>query len=115
MFTFHRTPTAARPRMPRFVYTLALAARTSLHETRRNADLAQRIAAAMGWQFGGPHDNKPRAQAPSYVVPDSTITDAALARQLRIHSPDDLFGGVVPDPLLASKLFLHGAFDGAAD
>ena len=49
-----------------------------------------------------------------YVVPDVTIDSLDAARALGIRGEDDLFGGVVPFPFVATKTITHPLIDPAA-
>ena len=49
-----------------------------------------------------------------YVVPDATIASLDAARALGIRGEDDLFGGVVPFPFVATKTITHPLIDPAA-
>ena len=71
------------------------------------ADKIMRLAEALGWRYGGAFD--PQRRPPPggcYLVPDETLT-CAQARHLGIRDEDDLFGGVVPHPFVASKVITH--------
>ncbi len=41
------------------------------------------------------------------MVPNDTITSLAAAARWGVHDPDDLFGGVVPHPFVATKTITH--------
>jgi len=49
-----------------------------------------------------------------YVVPDVTITSLETARALGIRGEEDLFGGVVPFPFVATKTISHPLIGAAA-
>jgi len=49
-----------------------------------------------------------------YVVPDVTITSLETARALGIRGEEDLFGGVVPFPFVATKTISHPLIGPAA-
>lgn len=79
------------------------------HERATHIAIAQRLAAVLDVEFnnkGGPGGDE-GARPLGYVVPDTTITSLTLARRLGIEGEDDLFGGVVPEPYMASKTITH--------
>lgn len=79
---------------------------TKLHDREARRAVAARLAALKGLAFGG--DLTPGEEASSaYLVPAETLTSEAAAR-LGITCEDDLFGGVVPTPFVASKAITHG-------
>lgn len=64
------------------------------------------LAALKGFQFGGEYNASTRYGSPLYFVPsDTLLADAAHA--LGIRTRDDLFGGVVPFPFVATKAIVH--------
>ena len=94
-----------------------LACRTDAreHERATQRGVAARLAAMMGCRFdevrhvatSGPVDL-------GYVVPDMTIASLDTARALGIRGEEDLFGGVVPFPFVATKTITHPLIDPAA-
>lgn len=95
----------------RTVHLLCSAARKRCaHERASHAWLARRLAAVLGWEFGGEYAPG-RATGPRpYFVPDETL-DRAQAAALGIEGEDDLFGGVVPHAFVASKVITHPLSD----
>jgi len=85
------------------------------HERATQRGVAARLAAMMGCGF-----SEIRYVAPpcpidlGYVVPDVTIASLEAACALSILSEEDLFGGVVPFPFVASKTITHPLIDPAA-
>ncbi|RZI88412.1 MAG: DUF3182 family protein, partial [Variovorax sp.] len=77
------------------------------HEVAAGRVLAERIAALKGYTYAGEVGSAPPPAGPVYFVPSDTITDCALARSAGIHGVDDLFGGVVPHPFVATKAITH--------
>ena len=69
------------------------------YERAARADMGRQLARLLGRPFGG--DWQP-GQAGGYFVPDETLS-AQAALELGIRSEQDLFGGVVPYPFLATK------------
>ena len=94
-----------------------LACRTDAREHDRATQrrLAARLAALMGCEFD---ELKGTAMGSTvdlgYVVPDVTITSLETARALGIRGEEDLFGGVVPFPFVATKTISHPLIDPAA-
>jgi hypothetical protein len=79
------------------------------HERATHIAIAQQLATLLDVDFvchseAAGHEE---SQTLGYVVPDTTITSLALARRLGIQGEDDLFGGVVPEPYMASKTITH--------
>ncbi|WP_132029957.1 DUF3182 family protein [Aquabacter spiritensis] len=89
------------------------------HRAMSVVALAGRLAALLGYDHRGdaappnaapPNAAPPNAATPetsAYVVPDTTLT-CAEAAQLGIRGEGDLFGGVVPAPVVAGKAITHG-------
>jgi len=78
------------------------------HDRATQRGLAARLAAMMGCDF----DEVSGIATGSivdlgYVVPDVTITSLETARALGIRGEEDLFGGVVPFPFVATKTISH--------
>ena len=80
------------------------------HESISRAHMARRIAALKDYEFSEAYQPERYGGAHVYYVPDDTLT-AGEARELDIHSEQDLFGGVVPHPFVASKTVTHGLVD----
>ena len=76
------------------------------HEAATRAEIARRLAALMGFDFAGEHDPSARWAGQPYFVPGDTLTSDAAAR-LGIRGADDLFGGVVPAAVIATKAITH--------
>ena len=94
-----------------------LASRTDAreHERATQRGVAARLAALLGCRL-----DEVRGLATSrpvdlgYVVPDATIASLDSARALGIRGEEDLFGGVVPFPFVATKTITHPLIDPAA-
>lgn len=68
--------------------------------------IARTLAALKGFDFGGEYDAAARYGSRLYFVPsDTLLCDAAHAFGIRTR--DDLFGGVVPFPFVATKAIVH--------
>lgn len=77
------------------------------HECITHAAVAQRAAAILGYQFAGAFDPSNRHDSHLYFVPSDTLIVAEAAQRLGIHGEQDLFGGVVPFPFVATKTITH--------
>lgn len=77
----------------------------------RNEKFAERLAKIRKQPFAGEYDG--RRESGSYFVPHKTLVGIEVADQLGIHSPDDLFGGIVPYPYQAAKALTHQLVPGA--
>ncbi|MBW7924415.1 MAG: DUF3182 family protein [Burkholderiaceae bacterium] len=79
------------------------------HELVSQIGIARELARLIGGRFDRYVDaGQPDAQtALGYVVPNDTIVGAGAALRWGIESEDDLFGGVVPFPFVATKVISH--------
>ncbi len=76
------------------------------HDAASRRALAQRLAALLGWSFGGTFDAAGRYAQPLYFVPDDALVRSDADR-LGIVAPDQLYGGVVPFDFVATKVITH--------
>jgi len=76
------------------------------HDSCTKARVAEGLAGLLGGEFGGEFDEKCLPRGRLYLVPSETLT-LAHAHRLGLRSVDDLFGGVVPFPFVASKVISH--------
>ena len=85
------------------------------HDRATQRGLAARLAALMRCDFDEVDAVAavPRCDL-GYVVPDVTITSLETARALGIRGEEDLFGGVVPFPFVATKTISHPLIGPAA-
>ncbi|TRX73775.1 DUF3182 family protein [Pseudomonas mangiferae] len=77
------------------------------HEVAVHHELGRRLAALLGYGFGGvyrPEDDYP---GPLYFLPSDSLIGTDQARHLGIRSEADLFGGVVPQAFVATKAITH--------
>src|SRR5215475_9457607 len=75
---------------------------------------AKAIAKLKGYEFGGHYDTACDYSGPLFFVPDDTLLlDEAAC--LGIHSPNDLYGGVVPHLFVKTKAITHGLVDRHAE
>jgi hypothetical protein len=77
----------------------------SEHERCTLRLFVRHLAALKGWDDGGSFDPA-RAEGPLYFVPSCTL-NREQADALGIRGPDGLFGGVVPEPFVATKAISH--------
>lgn len=69
--------------------------------------MAEKLEVLLGFEFDGLFDSPRGNPGSRYFVPCDTLCDLGQARRLGIHGADDLFGGVVPRPFVATKLISH--------
>lgn len=77
------------------------------HDASSKSRVAESLANLLGHDFVCEPDLAASSSAPRYLVPTDTITTLEQARRLGIRSAQDLFGGVVPHPFVASKVISH--------
>jgi hypothetical protein len=82
------------------------------HEIDTLRELARQIAALKGVPFAGEFDEAQVYPPHRYWIPGDTLTRSE-ARKLGVGSMRDLYGGVVPYPVVATKLIAHGLLEGA--
>jgi hypothetical protein len=78
----------------------------SEHERISVLEFARRLAALRAWDFCGMYEPTKRYPGNVYFVPSCTLVGHEAAA-LGIHGPGDLFGGVVPQPFVATKAISH--------
>lgn len=114
--TVHKTPSGAiprpleRPGNPRvqvFFHPVESGTALSSHELASKLQVTQALADLLGGDYAGELDAQRAPQGRIYLVPSDTLPDLASARRLGVHAPEDLFGGVVPFPFVASKVISH--------
>jgi hypothetical protein len=88
------------------VVTYAAGESRTEHEIAARVAVAKRLASLKGYDFGGGYDPALQRGAPLYFVPSDTLSGKE-AQALGIRGADDLFGGVVPHPFVASKTIVH--------
>lgn len=76
------------------------------HDVASRLALAQRLAALLGWSFGGTFDTAGRYAQPLYFVPEDALVRSE-ADLFGIVGPDQLYGGVVPFAFVATKVITH--------
>jgi hypothetical protein len=89
------------------VVTYAAADRAHRHDGVTQAAIAARLAALKGYRFAGAYNPGDRPFGRVYFVPGATIVGVAAANALGVRTEDELFGGVVPHPFVATKAITH--------
>jgi hypothetical protein len=79
----------------------------STHEAATHAVIAEQLASLLGYDFAGAFVPGRPYPGPLYFVPGDVLTSLDAAAACGIHGADDLFGGVVPDRVVASKAITH--------
>jgi hypothetical protein len=77
------------------------------HDHATCSAIARRLATLKGYTFAGEHEACSSPALRRYVVPTSTVVGIDHARALGIRTENDLFGGVVPHPFVATKSITH--------
>jgi hypothetical protein len=77
------------------------------HEMVTQHALGKRLAALKGHEFGGEFDHAARYPASLYLVPGDTLLADQLPPGAPVRDAHALFGGVVPQPFVATKLITH--------
>ena len=93
------------------VLGVGAAAARSTHEAATHGAVAQQLARLLEYDFAGAYVPGQRYPGRLYFVPGDVLIGTQAASEYGIHSPGDLFGGVVPDRLLASKAITHPLID----
>ena len=83
------------------------------HLRAARQELGRRLAEFLGCPFEGEFSPDRRYGGRTYFIPGDTL-DAATASALNIKGEDDLFGGVVPAPFIATKSITHSLIDPCA-
>lgn len=89
------------------VMTYAARPHEPSHERVVHAELARRLAVILGMGFGGHYDASANFGRRVYLVPSATLVGTGMAHMLGISDQNDLFGGVVPMPYVATKVITH--------
>lgn len=76
------------------------------HEIAARVNVAKALAGLKGYRFGGGYQPTLRRNGALYFVPSQTVSGEE-ARALGIRGEEDLFGGVVPFPFVATKAIAH--------
>jgi hypothetical protein len=89
------------------VMTYAARLHEPSHERVVHAELARRLAVLLGMGFAGQYDASANFGRRIYLVPSATLVGTGMAHMLGISDQNDLFGGVVPMPYVATKAITH--------
>ena len=100
----HPQPDAARGSV---VLGVGSDAAHSAHEAAAHAAIAQQLADLLGYDFAGAYVPGRRYPGPVYFVPGDVLVGLEAATACGIGGAQDLFGGVVPARVLASKAITH--------
>jgi hypothetical protein len=79
------------------------------HELAVHKVLGEKIAGMLGCTFFGRFDPASHQAEHCYFLPDETLIGSANG--LGIHGPEDFFGGLVPQPFMATKAITHPLFE----
>lgn len=104
----HRPPVAPRPAtLPAVAFYRHGGTCLNDHDAASKARVAESLAALLGLDFVGELDPARPAGRPIYLVPSDTLPTLAEARRLGVRGAGDLFGGVVPQAFVGTKLIAH--------
>lgn len=101
----------AQPARGSVVLGVGREAARSTHEAATHAAIAGQLAELLGYDFAGAWVPGQPYPGPVYFVPGDVLVGLEAAAQRGIHSAGDLFGGVVPDRVVASKAITHPLVD----
>jgi uncharacterized protein DUF3182 len=79
----------------------------STHERKVYEEIARKLAALKNYRFAGVHAPATQYRGSVYFVPLRTLTNSQAMGHLGIRGEEDLFGGIVPFPLVATKAITH--------
>ncbi|HEX5686431.1 MAG TPA: DUF3182 family protein [Ideonella sp.] len=77
------------------------------HDASSKCRVAESLALLLGHEFVGELDLAHPPTGSLYLVPTDTLPSLVEAQRLGISRPDQLFGGVVPQPFVATKVISH--------
>lgn len=83
------------------------------HEVVVHQKLAEKIAGLLGTEFVGLYDSAIHTSPNLYYVPSDTLIGKQANSSLNIHTTDDLFGGLIAEPFMATKAISHPLLDDA--
>ncbi|MBP1473247.1 DUF3182 family protein [Frateuria sp. MAH-13] len=107
------TPPPVQPGQARGSVVLGVGrdAAHSSHEAAAHTAIAQQLADLLHYDFAGAYVPGQPYSGPLYFVPGDVLTGLDSAAACGIRSASDLFGGVVPDRVVASKAITHPLVD----
>ncbi|MCI8210983.1 hypothetical protein AUC61_15725 [Pseudomonas sp. S25] len=77
------------------------------HEVSVHQKLAEKLATLLGCEFLGLYDSAIHTAANLYFIPSDTLIGKQENSALNIQSADDLFGGLIAEPFMATKAISH--------
>lgn len=83
----------------------------SVHEAAAHEAIARQLAQLLDYEFAGACVAGRTYPGPLYLVPGDVLVGLEAAAARGIRSANDLFGGVVPARVLASKAITHPLID----
>jgi len=107
--------TASVPERALSFYRCGGVSETSGHDMLTRARVARSLAHVLGYRYKGESGANAVPATGDYIVPSETLCSLNEARRLGISDVDDLFGGVVPFPFVATKLVTHGVVGAQSD
>jgi hypothetical protein len=89
------------------VVLLSTHKKLATHEIVVHQALAEKIAGLLGTQFEGLYDEAIHMQSGLYYVPSDTLIGKQENSALHIEDANDLFGGLIAQPFMATKAISH--------
>ena len=77
------------------------------HEAVVHQKLGEKIAGLLGTEFAGLYDSALHTAPNLYYIPSDTLIGKPNHSALNIQSVDDLFGGLIAEPFMATKAISH--------
>ncbi|OCR26959.1 hypothetical protein AFK24_00835 [Pseudomonas syringae] len=89
------------------VVLLSTHKKLATHEVVVHQALAEKLAGLLGTQFEGLYDSAIHTQPGLYYVPSDTLIGKQEHSALHIDDANDLFGGLISQPFMATKAISH--------
>ncbi|HEX8540778.1 MAG TPA: DUF3182 family protein [Pseudomonas sp.] len=89
------------------VVLLSTHKKLATHEVVVHQALAEKLAGLLGTQFEGLYDSAIHTQPGLYYVPSDTLIGKQEHSALHIDDANDLFGGLISKPFMATKAISH--------
>ncbi|HEX8592008.1 MAG TPA: DUF3182 family protein [Pseudomonas sp.] len=89
------------------VVLLSTHKKLATHEVVVHQALAEKIAGLLGTPFEGLYDSAIHSQSGLYYIPSDTLIGKPEDSALQIQGIDDLFGGLIAQPFMATKAITH--------